>query len=98
MSLYERSLLPRLIDLAMRNPEATRYRKKMIPAARGRVLEFGAGSGLNLPFYGAGVSELLALDPSEELLAMARRKRPPAGLPVEYLARSAEEIPLESRR
>lgn len=97
MNLYERYLLPRLIDLAMRNPEATRYRKKMIPATNGRVLEFGAGSGLNLPFYGAGVSELIALDPSEELAAMARRKRAPAGFPVEYLARSAEEIPIENR-
>jgi ubiquinone/menaquinone biosynthesis C-methylase UbiE len=95
MSLYQRWLLPRLIDLAMRNPEATRYRKKAIPAARGRVLELGVGSGLNLPFYGAGVSELIALDPSAELLAMARRKR--AGVPVEFLASSAEQIPLETR-
>lgn len=96
MNFYGRYLLPRLIDLTMRNPEATRYRKKLIPAAQGRVLELGAGSGLNLPFYGARVSQLLALDPSEELLAMARNKRAPAGFPVEYLPRSAEEVPLES--
>jgi ubiquinone/menaquinone biosynthesis C-methylase UbiE len=81
----------------MRNAEATRYRQKMIPAARGRVLELGAGSGMNLPFYGNDVTQLFALDPSEKLLAMARRKRAPAGFPVDYLTRSAEEIPLESR-
>ena len=34
--IYERWLLPRLIALAMRNKEATRYRDKLIPTARGR--------------------------------------------------------------
>lgn len=97
MNLYERWLLPRLIDLAMRNPEATRQRKAMVPAARGRVLELGFGSGLNLPFYGAQVTELVALDPSEELLAMARGKRVPVGFPIEFLPCSAEAIPLDDR-
>jgi ubiquinone/menaquinone biosynthesis C-methylase UbiE len=94
MGIYERWLLPRLLDLAMRNKEATRYRKKMIPAARGRVLEIGVGSGLNLPFYGPDVARLYALEPSEALIAMARRKPGPGGAPVEFLQRSAEEIPL----
>ncbi len=97
MRIYERWLLPRLIDLAMRNKEATRYRQKMIPGARGRVLEIGVGSGLNLPFYGPEVAHLYALDPSEALLAMAGRKRAPGGVPVEFLQGSAEEIPLATR-
>jgi ubiquinone/menaquinone biosynthesis C-methylase UbiE len=95
--IYERWILPRLVDFAMRNKEATRYRAKTIPAASGRVLEIGAGSALNLRFYGAQVSHLYALDPSARLLQMARKKRPPAGFPVEYLETSAEEVPLDSR-
>ena len=51
MGIYERWLPPRLLDLAMRNREAARYRLRIIPAARGEVLEIGAGSGLNLLFY-----------------------------------------------
>jgi len=97
MGIYERWLLPPLLDLVMRNEEATRFRLKTIPAARGRVLEIGSGSGLNLPFYGAAVTRLFALDPSRPLLNMAGRKRPPAGFPVEFLELSAEEIPLQSR-
>lgn len=96
MGLYQRYLLPPLIDLAMRNPKIKGYREKLIPDARGRVLEFGAGSGLNLAFYGVGVSELVALDPSEELLTLARKRSARARFSVEYLAASAEEIPLES--
>jgi len=94
MDLYDRWVLPRLLDLAMRNKEATRYREKIIPAARGAVLELGVGSGLNFPFYGTEVARLYAVDPSAALLAMAARKRAPEGVPVELLQRSAEEIPL----
>lgn len=95
MGIYERWVLPRLLDLAMRNKEATRYRKKTIPLAAGRVLEIGAGSGLNLRFYGGDATRLYALDPSGALLNMAKKKRLAAGVPVELLEGSAEQIPLE---
>jgi len=65
MNVYDKWILPRLTDLAMRNKEATRYRSQIVPQACGTVLEIGVGSGLNLPFYGATVSRLFALDPSE---------------------------------
>ncbi len=96
MNFYEKWILPRLVDVAMRNKEATRYRKKIVTQARGSVLEIGVGSGLNLPFYGAGVEHLYALDPSEELLTMARKKARGIALPIEFLAHSGEEIPLDA--
>src|SRR5687768_16451885 len=95
MGFYERWLLPRLLDLAMRNKQATRHREKLVARAAGRVLEIGAGSGHNLPFYGRAVSRLYALDPSAALIGMARGK-PPADFPVEFLERSAEDLPLPS--
>jgi ubiquinone/menaquinone biosynthesis C-methylase UbiE len=97
MDFYERRLLPRLIDLAMRNKEVKRYRGKLIPAAAGEVLEIGAGSGLNLPFYGPQVRRLHALEPSEALLRMTSRKLPGTSYPVDLLQGSAEEIPLADR-
>ena len=33
MGFYERWVLPRLIDLACRNKEATRYRRETVPRA-----------------------------------------------------------------
>jgi len=97
MSVYDKWILPRLTDLAMRNREATRYRSQLVPQACGTVLEIGVGSGLNLPFYGATVDRLIALDPSEELLRMARKKARAASFPIEFLAHTGEEIPLGDR-
>jgi len=97
MNVYDRWILPRLTDLAMRNKEATRYRSQLVPKASGTVLEIGAGSGLNLPFYGTAVDRLYALDPSEELLQMARKKAGAARFPVEFLMHTGEELPLDGR-
>ena len=97
MGFYEKWILPRLVDVTMRNKEAMRYRSQIVPQARGTVLEIGVGSGLNLPFYGHGVEQLYGLDPSEELLAMARKKSRAIAFPIDFLAHPGEEVPLDDR-
>lgn len=72
MGLYQNHILPRLIDLSMRQRNLAAYRARVIPAAQGRILEIGIGSGLNLPYYGTAVEQIVGLDPSPKLLAMAR--------------------------
>jgi ubiquinone/menaquinone biosynthesis C-methylase UbiE len=94
MNIYRKWILPRLVDAAMRNRVATRYRSLIVPKARGTVLEIGVGSGLNLPFYGTGVEHLYGLDPSEELLVMAGKKARGIAFPIDLIAHASEEIPL----
>jgi ubiquinone/menaquinone biosynthesis C-methylase UbiE len=98
MGLYARFILPRLIDLVMKNEEMTRLRSQVVPAARGNVLEVGIGSGLNLPFYTTAVTQLYGVDPSSELLKMARPKAAHVPFPVEFLNQSAERLPLADRQ
>lgn len=72
-----------------------RQRAKVVPLARGRVLEIGFGSGLNLPFFDeVEVEHLWALDPSVELWAMAQTGVRAVDFSVEFLKASAEAIPL----
>src|SRR5574337_739889 len=97
MGLYATCILPRLIDLVMRNRVARAERARLVPAARGRVLDAGIGSGLNLPFYSTSVETVWGVDPSLQLLAMARRRA--AALPVRVLlvGASAEHLPLRDQ-
>ena len=95
MGFYRNRILPRLIHLAMGQEDLKAYRGRVVSAAAGRVLEIGIGSGLNMPFYGAGVTELIGLDPSAQLLAMALKAAHPR-LPIEFIEGSAEAIPLDT--
>ncbi|MBS0518504.1 MAG: class I SAM-dependent methyltransferase [Proteobacteria bacterium] len=95
MGLYERWVLPKLLDVVMRQRPVQKYRREVVPAAQGRVLEVGVGSGLNLPLYGDGVSEVIGLDPSEQLLALAQRRAAEAAVPVRLTCGSASAMAVE---
>jgi ubiquinone/menaquinone biosynthesis C-methylase UbiE len=97
MGFYNDFILPRLCDLAMRNKQLLPLRQRVIGAARGRVLEIGVGTGANLPFYGAEVTELLALEPAPKLVAMAKRASRQVNMPVSFIEASAEAIPLDAQ-
>jgi ubiquinone/menaquinone biosynthesis C-methylase UbiE len=96
MSFYQRYVVPRLTHLAMRQKQLLPLRQRVIGAAEGRVLEIGIGSGLNFPFYGATVISVIGLEPSPELLRMARPRASNAAATVALLDASAEAIPLDS--
>jgi len=96
MGFYQDHIVPVLINLAMRRQELVAYRSHVIPAAEGRVLEIGVGSGLNLPFYSRNVERLVGLDPSPKLLSMVRRNLKRNASPVELIEGSAEVIPLKT--
>ena len=93
-NLYTRYVLPRLIHVAMSRDDAARFRGAHVPAARGVVLEVGIGSGLNIPFYTREVTKLYGIDPSAELLALAKQTAANAPFPVELFNSTAEHIPL----
>jgi ubiquinone/menaquinone biosynthesis C-methylase UbiE len=96
MSLYRLYVIPRLTHLAMRQKQLLPFRQRVVGASEGRVLEIGIGSGLNLPLYGSAVKSVIGLEPSSELLRMARPRASAAAAPITLLDASAEAIPLDS--
>ena len=93
MGFYRKVVLPRLIELAMRNSQLGGYRQQTIGAARGHVLEIGVGSGMNLPIYGSAVARVCGIDPSPELLDRARERVAAARVPVSLVRALAEQLP-----
>jgi ubiquinone/menaquinone biosynthesis C-methylase UbiE len=96
MGFYNDLILPGLLDQAMRKEDLVGYRRRIVGAARGRVLEVGIGSGLNLPFYDPGVTDIIGLEPSQPLITMASRRARVGGRAVTFLPGSAEAIPLDA--
>jgi ubiquinone/menaquinone biosynthesis C-methylase UbiE len=98
MGLYERWVLPRLLDYAMRQPPIPKQREKVVPQARGEVLEIGIGSGLNLAYYDKGkITRLWGVDPSMELRRKAVERAQEAEIEVEFIGLTGESIPLEDQ-
>jgi ubiquinone/menaquinone biosynthesis C-methylase UbiE len=93
MGFYQHWIVPRLIDLAMRNHSLDAYRRRTITAASGLVLDIGVGSGRNLPLYGSAVDHVCAIDPSAELLRLARNRTADVPIPVSLVRGSAEQLP-----
>ena len=92
---YERHILPRALDFACGLPLISQQRELVVPRARGRVLEVGIGTGLNLRHYDKSrVTQIVGLDPALELHPLARERSAQAGLAVELLGLSAEKIAL----
>ena len=99
MNLYEKYVLPKLLNCCCNNPPMVYQRKKVVPLAEGDVLEVGIGSGLNLPFYNKSkINKLWGLDPSEELNKMASEVAKEEKMEVDFIISGAEEIPLPDNK
>lgn len=96
MNFYERRILPHVLNFVMRQSFLETYREEVVDEARGRVLEIGLGSGLNLPFYSKAVESITGIEPSASLLRMATQQVVRAKAPVELLQASADDLPIES--
>lgn len=96
MRLYERFVLPYLLDFACGVKPVTRQRAKVVPLAHGKVLEIGIGTGLNMQHYDkARVEKIWGLDPAMQMHRKAAQRIARASLDVELLGLSAEEIPMK---
>lgn len=95
MSLYERHLLPRIVNCVCGSPVIEHQRRLVVPQATGCVLEIGFGSGLNLAHYDrTRVDRIWALEPSAPMRALAAPRIAACGMDVRLLDQPGEDLPL----
>ena len=95
MGFYDKYILPKFLNCACGTKPINYQREKIVPLAKGIVLDIGIGSGLNIPFYNkSNIDRLYGLDPSEELLKIAKPIAKKNELEIEFLQCGAEAIPL----
>lgn len=90
---YQKVVVPRLLNAVMGSKEFENIRREVLVYAAGAVLEVGIGPGYNLPLY-KNISKLYALEPSKELIDIAKTRADAQPFPVEFLNAGAEHIPL----
>lgn len=73
-----------------------RERAALVPRARGVVLDVGAGSATNIPYFSDAVTKVIALEPSRALWELGKSRVEQASMPVQYIEAGAEAIPLKT--
>jgi ubiquinone/menaquinone biosynthesis C-methylase UbiE len=92
MGFYDRHIVPRINDKIGSGPVADSYRKKVLGAARGRVLEIGFGTGLNAAHYPSGVDQVTALDNNPGVEKLAKKRIAQASVPIEFRLASGDKL------
>jgi SAM-dependent methyltransferase len=75
---------------------AAEHRQEMLGEVSGRVVEVGAGTGLNFKYYPASVTEVVAVEPEPRLRAVASEAAKQASVPIIVVDGTADHLPLET--
>jgi SAM-dependent methyltransferase len=76
---------------------ATEHRRRLLAGLTGRVVEIGAGNGLNFAHYPDAVTEVVAIEPEPTLRGAAVQAAATAPVAVRVLAGVADDLPLEDQ-
>ena len=94
MNLYNKYILPKFLNCACGSKPINYQRQKVVPLAKGKVLDIGIGSGLNIPFYNSDkIDQVIGIDPSHELLELAKELANDSKASIDLVIGSAESIP-----
>lgn len=94
MGLYDKYILPKFLNCACGSKPINYQRQKVVPLAKGKVLDIGIGSGLNIPFYNSDqIDKVIGIDPSHELIELAKELANNSKASIELVIGSAESIP-----
>lgn len=99
MSAFQHPRFARMYERISRESEqrgTAEHRDRALAGLTGRVIEIGAGNGLNFGHYPDTVTEVVAVEPEDRLRALAERAAEHAPVPVRVVTGHATALPAES--
>ncbi|GAA4480749.1 class I SAM-dependent methyltransferase [Rhodococcus olei] len=93
MGFYSDQVVPRLVNVSCGMSLTRPLRERACAGLHGRVVEIGFGSGLNLPFYPAGVDSVSAVEPADLGWKLARDRLAASRVPVERAGLDGQSLP-----
>jgi ubiquinone/menaquinone biosynthesis C-methylase UbiE len=94
MGFYDDRVLPHIINVVMNTKQMRTLRTRVCADLKGEVLEIGFGTGHNLPFIPAGVTRLLAVEPSGRSVELARERIDASPIDVEVVGLDGQSLPV----
>ncbi|KAA8884081.1 class I SAM-dependent methyltransferase [Nocardia colli] len=93
MGFYGDRVVPRIVDVACGMRFNEPLRERVCSGLRGRVVEIGFGSGLNVPFYPAAVDSVSAVEPADLGWKLASERVAASKVPVERAGLDGQSLP-----
>jgi len=94
MGFYGDQVLPRFINMVCSTKTVRPLRERVCAGLHGRVVEIGFGSGLNIPFYPAGVTSVAAVEPADTGWKLAGKRVSGSPVPIDRTGLDGQALPL----
>lgn len=98
LSPFQHSRFARMYEQMSAESErrgTAKHRDRALAGLTGRVIEIGAGNGMNFSHYPETVSNVVAVEPEDYLRALAEQAADQAPVPVRVLAGHATALPVK---
>lgn len=95
MGIYSEHVVPHIINVACGVKTVRPLRQRVCAGLAGDVVEIGFGSGLNLPFYPADVTEVAAVEPADLAWKLAGKRLGETSVPVRRSGLDGQALPFD---
>jgi SAM-dependent methyltransferase len=93
MSVYRDHVLPRVINVVCDVKVAREQRARVCRGLAGDVVEIGFGSGLNVPYYPAGVARVAAIEPADLGWKLGAKRVGGSAVPIDRSGLDGARLP-----
>ena len=94
MGFYSQNILPYLLDWSLSDPNLGLHRQEILADVKGKVLEIGFGTGLNLLHYPKHIKNIITVDANPAINKLAQKRIQSSNITVDCKTLNGESLPM----